>query len=77
MRCFGCNREIEVGDHYIEDKASGFLGHDPTATDMEVDNLIGELFSGRADGKVVFCTDCTQPGGDYKFETYYGDEDED
>jgi hypothetical protein len=33
------------------------------------------LFGGRG-GKVVVCEDCTQEGGDYSFETVYGDEDE-
>lgn len=25
MKCVGCNRDLEVGDQYIEDTASGFI----------------------------------------------------
>jgi hypothetical protein len=70
MRCAGCNHEIEVGDQYIEDTASGFSKQD---TVPEVDGLISELLGG-TNGKVVYCEDCTQEGGDYKLETFYGDE---
>jgi hypothetical protein len=70
MRCFDCKREIEVGDRYIEDTASGFIGQETTP---EVDGLIADIFGG-AGGKVVFCEDCTQVGGDYMFETNYGEE---
>jgi hypothetical protein len=70
MRCFECKREIEIGDHYIEDSASGFAGRE---ADPEIDGLIADIFGG-AGGKVVFCEDCTQEGGDYKLETFYGDE---
>jgi hypothetical protein len=71
--CAGCNREIEVGDRYILDTVAGFLKHD---ADPLVDGLVAEIF-GADDGKVRFCEDCTEPGGDYLFETYYGDEEED
>lgn len=70
MKCFDCKREIEIGDHYIEDTASGFSGAEANAV---VDDLIADIFGG-AGGKVVFCEDCTVSGGDYKLETYYGDE---
>lgn len=70
MRCFGCKREIEIGDRYIEDSASGFSGQESTP---EIDGLIADIFGG-AGGKVVFCDDCTVDGGDYMFETFYGDE---
>jgi hypothetical protein len=72
MRCFGCQQEIEVGDRYIKDSASGFIGQE---ANPEIDGLIGELFGGTATGEVVFCTDCTVEGGDYMSETYYGDEE--
>lgn len=72
MRCFGCNRELEVGDQYIEDTASGFIGE---GADASVDDLMADLFGGSG-GKVVFCEDCTAPGGEYLFETVYGDEEE-
>jgi hypothetical protein len=73
MKCFSCNNEIEVGDRYIEDTASGFLR---TEQSPEVDAVIAELFSGRMDGKVVFCDECTTEGGDYNPQVYYGDDDD-
>jgi hypothetical protein len=78
MICSGCRRELEPGDHYIMDTASGFTGHEP---DPVIDGLIADMLggddtlSGKAEGKVIFCIDCTVPGGDYLFETYYGEED--
>lgn len=72
MNCGGCRREIEVGDRYIEDTASGFVQGD---ANPEVDGLISEIMGGQ-NGKVFFCEDCTQDGGDYMFETCYGDEDD-
>lgn len=71
MRCAGCSRDLEVGDHYIEDTASGFLGQGDGAGD----DVIAMIFGGR-DGKVIYCEDCTQEGGDYMFETVYGDEED-
>ena len=73
MKCFGCKQEIEVGDRYIEDTSSGFSGQE---ANPEIDDLVAELFSGRDDGKIVFCSDCTQEGGDYISQTYYGEDDE-
>lgn len=73
MNCSGCRREIEVGDHYIEDTASGFIGKD---ANPELDSIIADIFGGSG-GKVIYCEDCTQEGGDYMFETCYGDEDDD
>lgn len=71
IRCVGCNREIEVGDRFIFDTTAGFL---KTDANPEVDDIIAGIF-GASDGKVRFCEDCTEPGGDYFFETYYGDEE--
>jgi hypothetical protein len=71
VKCFGCQTPLEVGDHYIEDTASGFVGQENNAA---IDGLIADIFGGTG-GKVVFCEDCTQEGGDYTFETYWGDED--
>lgn len=71
MRCAGCNRELEVGDLYIQDTPSGFMGES-----SEHDDLIAEILGG-VGGKVFFCEDCCGPGGDYFFDTVYGDEDED
>lgn len=70
MRCFGCQRDLEVGDHYIKDTASGFLKQDASP---EIDGLIAEIMGGQG-GNVVVCEDCTVVGGDYMFETVYGDE---
>lgn len=73
MRCAGCNRELDVGDLYIEDTSSGFT---KSASDPAIDGLIADILGGSG-GKVSFCEDCTEPGGDYLFETVYGDEDDD
>lgn len=69
IRCAGCNDEIEVGDRFIVDTSSGFLKSD---AEPVVDDIIASLFGG-SDGKVRFCEDCTEPGGDYLFETNYGE----
>lgn len=70
MKCFGCQRDLEVGDRYIEDTPSGFIDQD---ANPGIDSIIADLFGGSA-GKVRFCEDCTAEGGDYMFETVYGDE---
>ena len=75
MRCGGCGRELEVGDRYIKDKASGFMKREAGETDPEIDALVGEILSGTTSGEVIFCEDCTEDGGDYLFDTVYGDED--
>jgi hypothetical protein len=67
MRCIGCQRVLGVGDRFIEDSASGFIGQDSTSG---VDDLLADLFGGRG-GKVVVCEDCE----DYSFETVWGDEE--
>jgi hypothetical protein len=72
MNCFGCGGEIMIGDRYIEDMPSGFIGEDASG----VDGVIAELFSGRGDGRIVFCEDCTVKGGEYARETYWGDADD-
>jgi hypothetical protein len=71
MKCSDCNRELEVGDRYIEDSASAFLGRD---ADPEIDGLIADILGGTG-GKVVYCEDCTQEGGHWKLNTVYGDEE--
>jgi hypothetical protein len=70
MKCFGCQRALEVGDQYIEDTASGFIG----AEDGGFDGIVADMFG--CGGKIVLCVDCTQPGGEYLLETVYGDEEE-
>ena len=72
MNCAGCDKELEVGDRYIEDTASGFMGQEGSS---DVDEIISELLGG-VGGRVFFCEDCTEPGGDYLFETFYGEEGE-
>jgi hypothetical protein len=74
VKCFGCQRTLEVGDQYIEDTASGFTSREPDATDSAADSIMADLFGGRG-GKVLFCADCTEPGGKYQFQTVHGDED--
>jgi len=73
VKCAGCDRELEAGDRYIEDTAGGFFG---VGTHPEVDTVMGELLSGRVDGRMVFCEDCTTPGGTYEFKSYDGDEEQ-
>jgi hypothetical protein len=68
MRCAGCQRELEVGDQFIEGSASDFL-------EREVDPAIGNLMADLFGGKIVYCEACTEPGGNFMFSTYYGDED--
>jgi hypothetical protein len=72
MRCAGCRRELDVGDRYIKDKASGFIGR---PTSPEIDGLIAEILGSDCDGSVLYCEDCTEEGGEYMLDTVYGDED--
>jgi hypothetical protein len=76
VKCAGCQKELEVGDRYIEDTASGFIGKE---SNPEIDSLVADIMggdaSGSTEGKVVFCDDCTVSGGDYLFETYWGDDE--
>jgi hypothetical protein len=72
VKCFECQKEIEIGDHYIEDTPSGFLKTDDIPG---VDELIAELFGGHGN-KIILCLDCTSEGGDYLLETFYGDDPE-
>lgn len=72
MNCAGCRKALEVGDHYIEDTVSGFLRQDG---DPDLDDIMADFLGGRG-GRIVYCEDCTQDGGDYLFETVYGDEDD-
>lgn len=74
LRCAGCNRDLEVGDRYIKDSASGFLASFGSPGTAEFDDLIASVLGG-ASGEIVYCEDCTAPGGDYLFETVYGDEE--
>jgi len=60
---------LEIGDRYIVDTSSGFT---KSPADPGVDDLIAGIFGG-SDGKLRFCEDCTEPGGDYLFETFYGE----
>jgi hypothetical protein len=71
MKCAGCNRDLEVGDLFIKDTASGFIGRN---IDPVLDGVIADILGG-ADGEVVYCEDCTQEGGDYRFDTYYGEDE--
>jgi hypothetical protein len=69
--CAGCNRPFEVGDRYIVDTSSGFLGKDGNP---EVDDIMAGIFGG-SDSKLWLCEDCTEPGEGWLTETYY-EEDE-
>lgn len=70
MKCAGCRRELEVGDQYIEGTASEFMGREDDCTDDLMAMVMG---SGRGE-KIVYCEDCTQHGGDFMFNTVYGEE---
>ena len=72
MKCFGCQRQLEVGDQYIKDTASGFTDAEASP---DIDGLIADLFGG-VGGEVVFCEDCTDKTSDgrYLLDTVYGDE---
>jgi hypothetical protein len=70
MRCAGCRSEIEVGDRYIEATASEFMGH----ADDGLDGLMAEILGSGNGDKLVYCEDCTEDGGQWHFETFYGDE---
>jgi hypothetical protein len=76
MKCAGCSRELEVGDRYIKDAPSGFMRSlGKTASSEGIDDILSTLLGG--DGLDIFyCEDCTEPGGDYLYETVYGDEDD-
>ena len=65
VSCIGCFRVLEAGDRYIEDTVSGFIN-----CGTSEDSLMADLFGGK-DGKVLFCEDCTEQGGNYLFETVY------
>lgn len=71
MRCGGCNRELEVGDRFIKATPAEFMGRKPSS----VDGLVAEMLGG-VGGQMAYCEDCTQEGGDFMLETFYGDEDD-
>ena len=70
MNCGGCKRELNPGDRYIRDTPSGFI--DQPSLGPELEGLMAEIFCGKGD-EIVFCEDCTEPGGKYAYETYIGD----
>lgn len=39
-----------------------------------MDGLMAMVLGGSG-GKIIYCGDCTKPGGDYLWETYYGGDD--
>ena len=77
MQCFGCKRQLEVGDLYIKDTLGGYAEGGETPGGSEVDVLLGQMFSDTSDGSIIFCEDCTERSDDgrYMFDTVYGDED--
>jgi hypothetical protein len=74
MNCAGCRRELDVGDQYIEDTASGFLGR----PDNGMDDLMAEILGSGKGDKIIYCEDCTEQvdDGRWKLHTVYGDEEE-
>lgn len=79
MICAGCRRELEIGDQYIQGTAGDYLHQD---VDPEIGSLLADILGGNgaldgaANSKIIYCEDCTEPGGDFRFSTYYGDEDD-
>lgn len=71
MKCAGCNKKLEIGDLYIVDTPSGFMKKE---SNEDTDDLITMILGG-SDGKIYYCKDCTEPGGNYLFETVYDDND--
>lgn len=69
MKCAGCMEQIAVGDRFIKARPSEFMGTE----DAGLDGLMSDLLGGRG-GEVAYCEDCTQEGGRFKLETYYGDD---
>ena len=79
MICADCKRELEIGDRYIEGDASDYLKQDvnPEIGSILADILVGnDKLDGAANGRIVYCEDCTVTGGDFRLQTYYGDEDD-
>jgi hypothetical protein len=70
MKCAGCRRDLEVGDHYIEATASEFMGR----ADDGLNGLMADILGSGNGDKLVYCEDCTQDGGQWRMETFYGDE---
>ena len=72
MICTECKKELEIGDKYIK-----CLPHEVANMEInpEIDNLILDLFGGH-EGHLIYCEDCTILGGQFLFDTIYGDEDE-
>lgn len=77
MICAGCRNEIEIGDQYIEGVASDYVHQEVSP---EVAGLLADIVGGNAaldgstGGKIVYCEDCTATGGDFRLQTYYGDD---
>ena len=76
MNCAGCRRQLEVGDRYIQATASEYLGVEQgREATPELDGIMAEVLGSGHGDKVVYCEDCTVPGGHFRFDTVYGDED--
>lgn len=70
MKCAGCSRELQVGEPVLVGTAGAFLGR---PTEESTDELMALIF-GAKDGKLRFCEECTEPGGEFRFETYWGED---
>lgn len=71
MKCAGCMEPIEVGARFIKARPSEFMGTE----DVDMDGLMSDLLGGSG-GEVAYCEGCTQEGGHFKLETFYGDDDD-
>lgn len=71
MKCAGCMEPIEVGDRFIKARPSEFM----EGEFMDLDGFMASLLGGRG-GEVAYCEGCTQEGGRFKLETFYGDDDD-
>jgi hypothetical protein len=79
MICAGCRHELKIGDQYIEGSADDYLGR---KVDPVIGGLLADIFGGNSaldgstGGKIVYCEDCTTTGGDFRLQTYWGDEEQ-
>jgi hypothetical protein len=71
--CAGCSRKFEIGDRYIEDAPSGFMGSEDGE---RFDSLIASVLGGSGE-TIRYCEACTidTADGRYTFLTVGADDD--
>jgi len=78
MRCAGCHRDLEIGDQYIKFTMSEFAkaeGLEQSPAVAELDDLFGDIMGSQHGDDIIYCEDCTERGGQWRFDTFYGDEE--